>query len=159
MDCQDRRPTPSPSWRVQSATLGGRFFASSARASAALPAASPAAPTIKRRRVVRAASFGSASATSRHFVLQGPLITFYFMNVIELPLTPRNFHARILFEPHCFVRGNVAFDQLPNRRAFGALIDAGPARDHVFFFWLDCFAGFMECHCRNTLILCIGRVD
>src|SRR6185312_241149 len=83
-----RTPTPSPSWRVQPGTLGGRFFAFSAPAPLAPAAASPAAPARNRRRVAPSLSFGFVM---RPLYRQRRLITFYFLNVIEFDVNSRKF--------------------------------------------------------------------
>src|SRR5262245_65477444 len=40
-------------------------------------------------------------------------------------------HGAVLRNAHVLLVGNVAFDQLPDRRPLGALVDAGPARHRV----------------------------
>ncbi len=90
------------------------------------------------------ASYRSAVVigTSRRMALRVASyhILFYECNS-KLPLNPGNFHAGIGCHPHGFFRGDIALDQIPDRRTFGAFIHARPAGDHVFFLGFNGLAG------------------
>ena len=138
-DCHKARtPTPSPSWRVQSATLGGRFFACQHERRLR-----PPRQARQRRResggVLRAlCRLALSSASPGRSASTQPNIIFLFMNVTtKCRYTPEIFTLVLGVNPYRLFRRDIALNQFPHRRTFGALVHAGPACDHIFFLRLD----------------------